>query len=607
MSTNTFLYGHVGTLPDHAAGDGGFRLFADPSANKALSTIIQQGFYAATNHSVADNGTVFACIAGTPSWRSTGLNKIAADKGYASALIAAYRQKDMKLLSELSGQFVFCLYDVDKRKLVVALDRIGVEHLYFTKITNGVAFCTNLGSLIRAAIEPAEIDPQNLYNYFYFHSVPSPDTIYRHINKLIGGQYLSYENGRCTVETYWKPEFQESTDQSIYTLGNEMLDIIERSVTRYADIPQAGSFLSGGLDSSTVSGMLAKVRPGDANTFSIGFDAEGYDEMEYARLASRHFGTKQHEYYVTPDDVLSMVEKIAASYDEPFGNSSALPAYFCAKMAKEQGMERLLAGDGGDETFAGNERYSKQGVFELYAKLPGILRSTVLDPLFLHNPIAKNIPMVKKIHSYISQAKVPLPDRLETYNYLHRHSADTIFSADFLQNIDIEAPLNNLRSAYHSVEDVSTLNKMMVLDWKRTLHDNDLVKVNRMCELAGIEVVYPLLCDGLIEFSCKIPSDIKLKDNKLRWFYKEATKDFLPYEIIHKSKQGFGLPFGVWTSTHKGLQELAYNALNDLKQRGIFLNNFIDDTIHMHQTVHAKYYGELVWILMMLELWLANH
>jgi len=151
------------------------------------------------------------------------------------------------------------------------------------------------------------------------------------------------------------------------------------------------------------------------------------------------------------------------------------------------------------------------------------------------------------------------------------------------------------------------LNKMMMLDWKRTLHDNDLVKVNRMCELAGVEVVYPLLSDELIEFSCKIPSNIKMKGNKLRWFYKDATKNFLPHEIINKPKQGFGLPFGVWTSTHKGLQELAYSSLHALKARGIFQEEFIDDTIRMHQTVHAKYYGELVWVLMMLELWLASH
>ena len=606
MFTNTFLFGQV-INTENSSASGIKNSLPQSLANEGLCTIEQPFFTAATNRAAANNGTLFACIAGFPGWDSKRLSEQAATEGDAFALISAYQQYGIDLFKTISGQFVFCLYDADQQKLILALDKIGLEHVYYFQSPGGVAFSTSLAALLKHDEGANELDPQNIYNYFYFHSVPSPGTIYKNIRKLIGGQFLTVEKGRCTAETYWKPDFHKITDQSTESLGNEMLDIIENSVAQYANKQATGSFLSGGLDSSTVSGMLAKARPGDANTFSIGFDADGYDEMEYARLASRHFGTRHHEYYVTPEDVLSMVEKIAASYDEPFGNSSALPAYFCAKMAKEHGVERLLAGDGGDEIFAGNERYAKQGVFELYAKIPGVLRGALLEPLFLHNPVAKHVPLVKKVNSYISQAKLPLPDRLETYNYLHRHPADKIFSTEFLQDIDQEAPLNNLRSAYHSVEEASILNKMMLLDWKRTLHDNDLMKVNQMCELAGVEVVYPLLSDELIEFSCKIPSHIKLKNNHLRWFYKEATKNFLPYEIIHKSKQGFGLPFGIWTSTHKGLQELAYSSLYALKERGIFHEQFIDETIRMHQTVHAKYYGELVWVLMMLELWLARH
>lgn len=601
MFANAFLLGCLHSQEENNHYSASFL------ANTNLAQIQHKTFTAISNHDAANNGAIYACIAGLPSWRANRLNKISNSNGHANALISAYQQHGLKLFNYLSGNFVFCLYDTNSNKLILGLDKIGQEHFYYSHTKDSLSFSTHLSALLEHRTTRPEIDPQNIYNYFYFHSVPSPGTIYKGVKKLVGGQFLSFENGQCKVETYWKPDFKESTGQSIESLGSEMLDIIEKSVAKYADKQATGSFLSGGLDSSTVSGMLAKARPGDANTFSIGFDAAGYDEMEYARLASRHFGTKLHEHYVTPDDVLSMVEKIAASYDEPFGNSSALPAYFCAKMAKEHGVDRLLAGDGGDEIFAGNERYAKQGIFEVYANIPRVLRSALIEPLFLNNPVAKHVPLVKKVHSYISQAKVPLPDRLETYNYLHQHTADEIFSADFLQNIDREAPLNNLRSAYDSVNDATTLNKMMMMDWKRTLHDNDLVKVNRMCELAGVEVVYPLLCDELIEFSCKIPSNIKLKDNKLRWFYKDATKNFLPHEIINKPKQGFGLPFGVWTSTHKGLQELAYSSLHALKERGIFHEQFIDNTILMHQSVHAKYYGELVWVLMMLELWLASH
>jgi asparagine synthase (glutamine-hydrolysing) len=602
MFTNPYLYGRA---LNHSTGTND-RLSRFLS-NSSLSVIKYPRFIAATNRSAASNGILHASIAGFPKWRTPSIQLVSDEKGDAHALICAFQEYGTGLFEMISGQFVFSIFDERNNSTIISLDKIGLENIYYTLSDSGLAFSTRLASLVEFSDKRYAIDNQAIYNYFYFHSTPSPGSIFCGINKLMGGQYLTYKNGNLNIRTYWTPTFSESSTTSISDFSEEMLTIIQRSVEACSDEPAIGAFLSGGLDSSSVTGMLAKIRPGGAKTFSIGFNAEGYDEMEYARIAAKHFGTQQHEYYVTPEDVLDMVGNIAAAYDEPFGNSSALPAYFCAKMAKENGINRLLAGDGGDEIFAGNERYVKQGVFELYGKVPSLLRTLVLEPLLLHNPLAKFIPVAKKASSYIAQAKIPLPDRLETYNYLHQHSADEIFENDFLSEIDRDEPLRLLRQTYHSVENATPVNKMMVLDWKRTLHDNDLVKVNRMCELAGVDVAYPLLSDELIEFSCRVPSNLKLKDGQLRWFYKEATKGFLPNEIIHKSKHGFGLPFGVWTSTHQGLKDFSYNALYALKKRGIFRADFIDNTIRMHKSVHAKYYGELVWVLMMLELWLASH
>jgi len=147
---------------------------------------------------------------------------------------------------------------------------------------------------------------------------------------------------------------------------------------------------------------------------------------------------------------------------------------------------------------------------------------------------------------------------------------------------------------------------MLYLDWKNTLHDNDLVKVNRMCEMAGVEVSYPLLDRRILDLSCRIPSNDKLRGQKLRWFYKQAMTDFLPERIINKPKHGFGLPFGVWLKDHQPLKQLAYGAINDLKRREFFKPDFLDHAIEMHQSVHAAYYGDLVWMLMMLELWFVG-
>ncbi len=368
-----------------------------------------------------------------------------------------------------------------------------------------------------------------------------------------------------------------------------------------------GAFLSGGLDSSTVSGMFAKhLRPKSAPTFSIGFEAQGYDETEYARIAARHFGTEAHEYYVTPEDIYTAVRDIAAAFDEPFGNSSAIPVYFCARLAREHGVERMLAGDGGDELFAGNSRYAKQLVFERYGRVPAALRAGLLEPLLLGTPLGR-LPLAGKAASYIRQAQVPLPDRLQSYNFLHRHAADEVFAPGLLGRIDTDAPLRALRAEYGEHAAAPAVDRMLFLDWKFTLHDNDLVKVNGMCGLAGIDVGYPMLDESLVRMSCRIPATLKLRDGELRWFYKHATRDFLPGEIIRKKKHGFGLPFGVWLTGHAGLRELATASLGRLRERGLFNGAFLDALLDMQRDVHAAYYGELVWVLMVLELWLEAH
>jgi asparagine synthase (glutamine-hydrolysing) len=195
---------------------------------------------------------------------------------------------------------------------------------------------------------------------------------------------------------------------------------------------------------------------------------------------------------------------------------------------------------------------------------------------------------------------------MQSYNFLHRHSPSEIFTEDFLHGVDTELPLQLLRQVYHRPENASDLNRMLYLDWQFTLADNDLRKVSHMCAVAGIDVTYPMLDDVLLEFSCRVPSDWKISGTELRHFYKYALKDWLPQDTLNKSKQGFGLPFGVWMQTYPPLREMAYDNLLSLKSRGFIQPRFIDRAIEMHQSKHAAYYGELVWIFTVFELWLAG-
>ena len=525
-------------------------------------------------------------------------------KNWLEEVIASYKKYGDEFITKTAGFRYLVLADQKKQKLILATDQIGLNNVYFSQTSNGLVFGSSADNVIEHPDVNPTISPQAIYNYIYFHHCPSPGTIYNQVHKLEGGQILIYQSAKYRKKYYWIPEFREEMAFSPEDAGKELRYKLQQAVKELSDTADdTAAFLSGGLDSSSVAAMLAQVFPGKAKTFTIGFPVEGYDEVSYARFAAEKFATRQYEYYLSPDDTITAVPKIAAFYDEPFGNSSALAAYYCAKLAKDNGIEVLLAGDGGDELFAGNERYARQLLFEKYWKVPAWLRSALQFGLHRTPSLLLKNKIIFKAKRYIDQATVPLPDRLQDYNFLHRHPGNEIFVEDFLQQIETGTPLQSLRDCYHRPDEASCLNRMLYMDWKSTLHDNDLVKVNKMCELAGVEVKYPLLDQEIVDLSCKIPSAIKLKGQELRWFYKQAMQDFLPEQIINKSKHGFGLPFGIWLKDHQPLKELAYDSIDDLKKREFIRAEFLDHAITMHQSIHAAYYGELIWILMMLEHW----
>lgn len=549
-------------------------------------------------------GPVVVAICGRPDWTRLTAGAPAGQDPVA-ALANAYREAGVRCLERLRGSFALAAIDEASGESLLAIDRIGQQPLFYTTNGGTLVFSTTADGLRGHPGVHLDVHPQGLYDYLYCHMLPSPASIYARVRKLPAAHCLVGRDGAWKVVDYWQPQFHERLDVPVETAHREMMTVIRDAVRSHAGSGAVGAFLSGGLDSSTVSGVLAEVRPGAAHTFSIGFRVPGYDESGYARIAAERFGTLAHTYYVTEQDVLETIPAIVAASDEPFGNSSVLPAYFCARLAREHGIGHLLAGDGGDELFAGNERYAKQAVFEHYQRVPGWLRRHALEPLLDRLPAS--VAPIRKAQSYVRQANVPLPDRLQTYNYLNRFPAAQIFEAEVLAAIDLDQPRRFERETYHRPVDASVLNRMLYLDWQITLADNDLRKVSRACELAGVDVSYPLLDDAIVELSTRIPSKEKLRHGRLRHFYKEATKDFLPAAIIEKKKHGFGLPFGVWLVEHEGLRGLARSRLEALKRRRLIRADFIDRALALHAQEHASYYGELVWVLMVLELWLAAH
>ena len=556
-------------------------------------------------HLISDD-QIIAAVVGQPEWTDKRFATFAAERGHGAAVIAAYREHKSNFISVLSGEFAIFVADVENRKCALSTDRLGRHSVFFALLNNSLLFGTTATAVQAAFPETFTISPQSLYEYVYFHMVPAPASVFNGILKLQAAQQLEVLSPiHNRVVTYWLPPFSESSTSSIDDLGIELRETIRGAVNKSLDQNVTAAFLSGGLDSSTVAGMLAEARPGRAHTYSIGFSADGYDEMEYARITAKHFALQAHEYYVTPDDVAENLPIIAAAYDEPFGNSSAVPAYLCARRAAADGVQTMLAGDGGDELFAGNTRYAKQAIFELYWKVPVTARQYFVEPLATCLP--RSVRPFSKLRSYVEQARIPLPDRLQTYNFLHRHSPHEVFSDEFLTQIHMDRPLQLQRDIYNRPRDATALNRMLYLDWQQTLADNDLRKVSRMCALAGVNVTYPLLDDRLVDLSCRIPSCWKLSKGRLRYFYKQAMSGFLPDAIIHKQKHGFGLPFGVWMKSDPILRDLCQQAIKALETRNIFQRDFLQSIFVLHDSTHAAYYGELVWILTVLEIWLQKH
>lgn len=526
----------------------------------------------------------------------------------ARELADLYRAHKEQFLRRVRGTFAVAVFDRRERRLVLAVDRAGVTPLYFARVGAAIAFSTRLDGLRPFPTFEATISNQALFDYLYFHVVPSPGTIYRGCEKLLPAQMLVLSAGGRQELFYWSMPYRDDNPASFESLRGEFRELLPQAVRRAADGGVTiGAFLSGGTDSSTVAGTLSKDRGTPLPTYSMGFEVEGFDEIEYARIAARHFGTDSREYYVTPEQVCESIPTVAAWCDEPFGNASVVPAYLCARAARADGIERMLAGDGGDEIFGGNARYANQWVFELYGRIPPLLRDGIIEPVAFRLPGAERIPLLRKVRSYIDQAKVPLPDRLETYNFLHRSPLADIFEPGFLDRVDTEAPLRDLRGAYGRADSASPVNRMMHLDLKITLADNDLRKVNQACSLAGVEVRYPLLDDEMLELAASVPPHMQLRRTQLRWFFKKALADFLPPEIIRKKKHGFGLPVGAWMAENEPLRALTHDTLAAFRRRGIVQPGYLDWIERQHADAHASYYGVLIWVVVMLEQWLQSH
>jgi asparagine synthase (glutamine-hydrolysing) len=526
-------------------------------------------------------------------------------------ILDRYIQQGLKVLDQLRGEFALAIWDGRTETLHVATDRFRVHPIVYYAGTDRLIFASRMKALERAPVDwPRTINPEAIVDVAGNSYAPTPTTIFVEAHKLPPGHVLSYRQGTAQSVRYWDLDFTHPRWSSEQDLARELKDRFSDAISSRvkAELPgrSAGTFLSGGVDSSTVTGVLTQVMGTPITAFSIGFDVERFNEITYARTAARAFGAKHVEYFVTPADVFEAIPHIVGQFDEPFANASAVPTYFCAKVAREHGIDTLYAGDGGDELFAGNERYASQRVFDYYWEIPSLLRNGLVKPLAFGLAAVLPFGPFTKGKKYIQRASIPYPDRLYSYGTYRIISQEDLFDPAFLRSLGrVYNPYWAMHWHYERARGRTELDKQLYLDLKLAISDNDLFKVTRMTEANGVSVKFPFLDQYLAEFASCVPSEIRMRGQRLRSFFKNAYADLLPAEIIQKTKHGFGLPIPVWLRTDRKLNELMMDLVLSPQsvQRGIFSKTALERLIASHRDDQTSFYGTLLWNLMVLELW----
>lgn len=524
----------------------------------------------------------------------------------ASLLASLYLLYGPEFVHKLDGALAFALWDPNHQRLMLAVDRLGIKNIYWNFKNGQLTFATRISAL-RANDPSLEMNQTALAQYLVFSAIPAPQTIYAGTEKMCPGTILFFEHGQVRQQQYWDVSFQQErrserewTDLVRAELRNSVLRHVPNS-----GLKTTGAFLSGGTDSSTVVAFMSE-RQKPVRTFSIIFKESSYSEETFVRTTAGKFETEQHDCRLSPEDAMSAIPRIAKYYDEPFANSSAIAAYFCGVMAHECGVNLLLGGDGGDELFAGNQRYEADKYFALYHRVPRIVRRALIEPA------ARLIPKEHKLLSlprrYINRAMIPQPERFYSYNFFLSFPEEEAFEQEFLERSRTDHWLDIPRAHFARPKHAGELNRLLYLDIKMVLADNDLKKVSGMAELAGIQVRYPLLDYRLAELAGRVPENLKLRRFEKRYIFKKAMSGILPDTVLYKKKHGMGVPISSWLLNDPKLNAFVQDLLHDsrTKQRGYFRPNFVERLMELRHE-HVAYYGEIVWYLAALELWHREH
>ena len=548
-------------------------------------------------------GAEFAAVAGTPGWRDPVLREQARREGDARVFARRVRQCGLEAVSSLSDGFAVAWGDSASRRMLLATDRLGTIPLHHSVDDDRLVFATDACAVADARREPPTLDLQAVHDYFTFTFVPSPATPFAEVRALGPAELLWHEAGETRCVRYWRPRFRDDTSGSPATDEEELRDVLTRSVERSVAAGGTATFLSGGIDSTTILGLMTRATRRPVKAYSLGYSDAPTSELAYARLSARTFGADHRECILTAASLTGAMQEVAASLDAPTGNVAAPALLTVARTASADGVATMLGGDGGDELFAGNESYRLQRTLGRWDRVPGAVRLLVAA-IVRASPQA--IELARRARGYVHRASVPLPDRLLNWTPMFETDEESLFTPELLDAVDRSGPLARLREVYDAAETSAPLHRHLAVDWRFILHGSDLPRVRGACALAGQEALFPMLADEVVDLSTRIPAARKMT-NELRAFYKDAFRDLLPAETVRKKKQGEGVPLAHWMATDSGLQQFMGDLLSSFRRRDVVRTAVIDALLDRPLFSRAGIPPQLVYYMVMLEGWLSQH
>ena len=517
-------------------------------------------------------------------------------------VLAAYEQYGVECLHHFRGMFAFALWDAKTRTLFLARDRVGKKPLYYRMDRDGIVFASEAKAFLADPSFQPRVELKALGHYLTYHYVPGPESAFEGLRKLPPAHYLLVRDGRVTFHQYWQRPVEVTFTGSLEDAQEELLGKLKAAVQGrlMSDVP-LGAFLSGGLDSSVIVGLMAQLSDRPVKTFSIGFEQKGYNELPYARQVAQHFGTDHQDFLVTTK-AADIFPHLAWSYNEPFGDTSAIPTFFLARLTRQH-VTVALNGDGGDENLAGYERYRAMVMGDWYDHAPGLIQRGV-------SALMQGIPepvtfksKVNRLKRFFSALPEPIGRRYGRW-ITHLDSSDTfrLCRAELLDALQKEEPFSMLENGLRRSMATDMPGRVMDVDFHTYLPDDLLVKVDTAAMAFGLEARSPFLDHQVIEFCASLPTSMKLRGRQSKYVLKRAVQSFLPAEIVHRAKMGFGVPMDHWLRTD--LREMAYDLLLSDRaiQRGYFHKSVIQAWLDEHVKGHRDWH-ERLWNLLMLELW----